>query len=75
MYPIVWFQGFVPKKKKKKSWDSTAFLMAESSASVPTPESYFTTPLKEEFVSAGKPTACVNAIYVTIVADNSDCWM
>lgn len=62
-------------KGKKKSWDSTAFLIAESSASVPTAESHFRTPLKFKFVSTGKPRVCVDVIYIIIVAGNSDFWL
>lgn len=49
--------------------------MAESSASVPTAESHFRTPLKFKLVSTGKPTVCVDVIYIIIVADNSDFWL
>lgn len=70
MYPIVWLQVFVAKEK---SWDSAAFLMAESPACVPTLESHFRT-LKFKFVHIDKPAACVNVIYIIIVVDNSDFW-
>lgn len=46
--------------------------MAESPASVPTPESHFRTPLKFKFVCIDRPAACVNVIYIIIVADKSD---
>lgn len=46
--------------------------MAESPASVPTPESHFRIPLKFKFVCIDRPAACVNVIYIIIVADNSD---
>lgn len=62
-------------KEKKKSWDSTAFLMAESFASVPTAESHFRAPLKFKLVSTGWPAVCVYVIHITGVADNSDFWM
>lgn len=69
MYPTAWLQGFVAKEK---SWDSASFLMVESPASVPTPESHFRTPLKFRFVCIDRAAASVNVIYIIIVADNSD---